>query len=76
MGCIRSPGNPVHCFFCPNCSTHIYHHQTVAGPKYVIRTASLEGAKDWPVSLEIYGKDTAKWQPRIAAEDKVLPAGP
>ncbi|KAK2836876.1 hypothetical protein FQN49_006636 [Arthroderma sp. PD_2] len=67
-------GNPVHCFFCPTCSTHIYHHQTAMGDKYVIRTASLEGNKEWPASVEIYCKDKAKWQPDVAG--KVFQAGP
>ncbi|EGD97222.1 hypothetical protein TESG_04635 [Trichophyton tonsurans CBS 112818] len=68
-------GNPVHCFFCPTCSTHIYHHQTVLGDdKYILRTASLEGNREWPASVEIYCKDRAKWQPDVAP--KVCQAGP
>ncbi|ODH38563.1 hypothetical protein ACO22_02263 [Paracoccidioides brasiliensis] len=69
-------GNPVHCFFCPNCTTHIYHHQTVAGPKYVIRTASLEGAKEWQVAAEIYAMNNIKWQPTIAEADHVFQLTP
>ncbi|PGH06290.1 hypothetical protein GX51_02487 [Blastomyces parvus] len=69
-------GNPVHCYYCSNCTTHIYHHQTVAGPKYVIRTAGLEGFKDWPVAAEIYAKNTIKWQPAVAAADKVFQLTP
>ncbi|EGD90664.1 hypothetical protein H112_02128 [Trichophyton rubrum D6] len=68
-------GNPVHCCFCPTCSTHIYHHQTALGDdKYILRTASLEGNKEWPASVEIYCKDRAKWQPDVAP--KVCQAGP
>jgi hypothetical protein len=69
-------GNPVHCYYCPNCTSHIYHHQTKFGRKYVIRTALLDGSKDWGVSAEVYAKNTAKWQPRIADEDsefQILP---
>ncbi|PGH14541.1 hypothetical protein AJ80_05861 [Polytolypa hystricis UAMH7299] len=62
-------GNPVHCYFCPNCTTHIYHHQTVKGPFYIVRTATLEGAKEWPVAAEVYTKNLAKWQP-IVVDDK------
>lgn len=69
-------GNPVHCFFCPTCSTHIYHHQTVLGPKYIIRTATVEGSNEWPVSAEIYGKDILKWLPKIADEKSIFPAAP
>ena len=64
----------MQCYFCPSCSTHIYHHQTVLGPKYIIRTATLEGSKDWSVAAEIYGKDMASWQPKVAAA--LHPAGP
>ncbi|EEP76824.1 predicted protein [Uncinocarpus reesii 1704] len=67
-------GNPVHCFFCPTCSTHIYHHQTALGPKYIIRTAALAGSKEWPVGAEIYCKDNLKWFPKIA--ETTFPAAP
>ncbi|EAS32060.3 uncharacterized protein CIMG_03084 [Coccidioides immitis RS] len=32
---------------------------------YIIRTAAVEGAKEWPVQAEIYCKDTSKWLPKI-----------
>lgn len=67
-------GKPVHCFFCPTCSTHVYHHQTLLGPKYIVRTAALEGAKEWPVHAEIYCKDTAKWLPKLSEHN--FPAAP
>ncbi|EAS33422.3 uncharacterized protein CIMG_04446 [Coccidioides immitis RS] len=66
-------GNDVHCFFCPTCSTHVYHHQTVLG-KYIVRTAALDGAKGWPVAAEIYCKDTSGWLPKIS--DNNFPAAP
>ncbi|KAL8736350.1 MAG: hypothetical protein Q9181_002478 [Wetmoreana brouardii] len=59
-------GNPVHCYYCPNCTSHAYHHQTVLGDKIVIRTALLEGSKDFNVAAEIFGKDRVKWQPEVA----------
>ncbi|WEW59017.1 hypothetical protein PRK78_004485 [Emydomyces testavorans] len=59
-------GNPVHCYYCSTCSTHVYHHQTILGQKYVIRTAGLEGAKEWPANVEIYCKDKSKWLPKVA----------
>ncbi|KAF2095428.1 hypothetical protein NA57DRAFT_44429 [Rhizodiscina lignyota] len=63
-------GNPTHCYYCPNCTTHPYHHQTVLGPDtIVLRTGLLDGAKDFPVAAEIFCKDMYKW------ESKVAPAG-
>ncbi|KAL6713919.1 hypothetical protein ACLMJK_008413 [Lecanora helva] len=59
-------GKPVHCYYCPNCTSHVYHHQTVLGDKIVIRTPLLEGSKKFPVAAEIYGKDRAGWQPELA----------
>ncbi|KAK2743901.1 hypothetical protein FQN57_004524 [Myotisia sp. PD_48] len=59
-------GNPVHCYFCSTCGSHVYLHQTFRGPKYVVRTALLEGSKSWPIAAEIYKKDSAPWQPNIA----------
>ncbi|KAL8718179.1 MAG: hypothetical protein Q9225_004657 [Loekoesia sp. 1 TL-2023] len=67
-------GNPVHCYYCPNCTSHVYHHQTVMGDDtIVVRTALLDGSKDFPVGLEIYGKDRLKWQPEMA---QTFPAAP
>ncbi|KAI4216519.1 MAG: hypothetical protein LQ351_001008 [Letrouitia transgressa] len=60
-------GKPVHCYYCPNCTSHVYHHQTVMGDdKIVIRTGLLEGGKDFKVAAEIFGKDRVSWQPEVA----------
>ncbi|KAL8918683.1 MAG: hypothetical protein Q9208_007244 [Pyrenodesmia sp. 3 TL-2023] len=59
-------GNPVHCYYCSHCTSSPYHHQTVLGDKYVVRTGMLEGAKDWKVALEIFGKDRLGWAPEVA----------
>ena len=67
-------GKPVNCYYCKNCTSHVYHHQTVLGDKVIVRTGFLQGAKEWPVAAEIYGKDLLSWQPKIA--EKVFPAGP
>jgi hypothetical protein len=26
-------GNKVHCYYCPNCTSHAYHHQEILGDK-------------------------------------------
>ncbi|MDI1490194.1 MAG: hypothetical protein OHK93_001394 [Ramalina farinacea] len=59
-------GKPVNCYYCPNCTSHVYHHQTVLGPKIVVRTSLLKDSKGFPVAAEIFGKDQLKWQPKIA----------
>ena len=41
--------------------------------KLIIRTAFLEGNKDWKVSVELYGKDRSAWQPKIAHTFDVVP---
>ncbi|KAL1982955.1 hypothetical protein VTN96DRAFT_642 [Rasamsonia emersonii] len=69
-------GNPVHCYYCPNCTAHVYHHQAVNPSKYVIRTALLEGSKDWKPSAEIYAKDRYHWQPAVAPKGAVFQTGP
>ena len=67
-------GNPVHCYYCPNCTAHPYHHQTALGPKIVVRTSLLEGSKNFPVAVEIFGKDRLSWQHKIA--EKVFEGPP
>ncbi|KAK0509099.1 hypothetical protein JMJ35_008470 [Cladonia borealis] len=59
-------GNDVHCYYCPNCTAHAYHHQTVLGDKVIVRTSLLQGAKKFPVAAEIFGKDRLSWQPELA----------
>lgn len=71
-----TPGKPVNCYYCPNCTSHAYHHQAVNPSKVVIRTALLEGAKDWKPAAEIYAKDTYRWQPAVAAPGAVFQTGP
>ena len=68
-------GKGVHCYYCPKCTTHIYHHQEVMGPDTIIaRTGVLpEGRKKFPVGAEIYGKDKLGWEKEIAQTFDVLP---
>ncbi|KAI4264517.1 MAG: hypothetical protein L6R42_000382 [Xanthoria sp. 1 TBL-2021] len=67
-------GHPVHCYYCANCTSHAYHHQTVMGPDTVlVRTSLLEGSKDFPVALEVYGKNRLTWQPELAETFETVP---
>jgi hypothetical protein len=65
----------VNCYYCPHCTSHIYHHQEVMGrDTIVLRTALLpKGRKEFPVAAEIYGKDKLSWEPKIAETFDVLP---
>jgi len=66
-------GSPVHCYYCPNCTTHAYHHQTIMGDKYVIRTILLDEGKDLKPAAEIWGKARLAWQPEVATTFALLP---
>ncbi|KAF1351294.1 Mss4-like protein [Delphinella strobiligena] len=68
-------GNDVNCYYCPNCTTHVYHHQTVAGPDtIVLRTGVLtEGRKNFEPKAEIFGKDRLGWEKEVAHTFPVLP---
>lgn len=67
-------GKGVHCYFCPKCTSHIYHHQEVMGDDTIVaRTILLEGGKQLPVSAEIFGKDKLGWEKEVATTFKTLP---
>ncbi|KAH8796709.1 Mss4-like protein [Hyaloscypha finlandica] len=66
-------GKPVNCFYCPNCTTHIYHHQTVMGDKIVVRTILLDQGKSLKAGAEIFGKDRLSWVKEVAQTFEVLP---
>ncbi|MCJ1401373.1 hypothetical protein MMC11_004585 [Xylographa trunciseda] len=66
-------GKDVNCYYCPNCTTHVYHHQTVMGPKFVVRTIALEGAKEWKPAAEVWGKAKMSWEPEVATTFEMMP---
>jgi len=67
-------GKPVNCYYCPNCTSHPYHHQTIMGDdKVVVRTGLLTKGKDFDPAAEIYGKDKLKWEKEVATTFAVLP---
>lgn len=65
----------VNCYYCPHCTTHIYHHQEVMGPDTIIARTGLlkEGRDKFPVGAEIYGKAKMSWEPKIAETFETLP---
>lgn len=71
----QGAGNSVNCYYCPKCTTHIYHHQEVMGPDTIIARTGIptDARKKFPVAAEIYGKDKLNWEPKIAETFDVLP---
>ncbi|EWC48017.1 hypothetical protein DRE_02596 [Drechslerella stenobrocha 248] len=69
-------GNDTDCYYCPNCTTHAWHHQKVQADNYIVRTGLLEGAENFEVAAEVYGKDRWSFQPQVAAHsfDTVPPS--
>jgi len=67
-------GKAVNCYYCPNCTTHVYHHQDVMGPDtIVVRTILLDGGKDFKPAAEIFGKAKMAWEPESAQTFEVMP---
>ena len=56
-----TPGKPVQCFYCGNCTSHIYHHQAVMPDKIIIRTLLLKGGPEMPATGEIFGEGRLNW---------------
>ncbi|PYH96428.1 hypothetical protein BO71DRAFT_482025 [Aspergillus ellipticus CBS 707.79] len=61
-------GNPVHCYFCPNCTSHIYHHQAVMGDRIVVRTILLENGSRMPPAGEIFAEGKLAWVDALRME--------
>lgn len=67
-------GKAVNCYYCPNCTTHAYHHQEVMGPDTIIlRTVLLDGGKEFKPAAEVYGKAKMAWEPESAQTFETMP---
>ncbi|PNS13941.1 hypothetical protein CAC42_1432 [Sphaceloma murrayae] len=68
-------GKDVHCYYCPNCTTHIFHKADVmGGDQIIIRTGLLEeGRKNFSAGIEMYGKDRMPWVKESAPTFPVFP---
>ncbi|RAR02605.1 hypothetical protein DDE82_005693 [Stemphylium lycopersici] len=68
-------GKSVHCYYCKNCTAHVYHHQEALGPdSIVLRTGLLEqGVKNFKPGAEIFGKDRLPWEKEVATTFDVMP---
>ena len=71
----RQTGKDVYCYFCPNCTAHVYHHQTVMGDDTIIlRTGMLpKGLKEFEPAAEIFGKAKLSWEKEVAKTFETLP---
>lgn len=58
-----------------NCTSHIYHHQTVMGDDTIIlRTGMLEqGLKEFKPAAEIFGKAKLPWEKEVAETFETMP---
>ncbi|KAF2875866.1 Mss4-like protein [Massariosphaeria phaeospora] len=68
-------GKGVHCYFCPTCTSHVYHHQEVMGPDtIVLRTGLLtNGIKEFEPKAEIFGKARLGWEKEVAQTFETMP---
>lgn len=69
------PGKGVHCYYCKNCTTHVYHAQEALGDdKIVLRTGLLsQGIKSFEPAAEIFCKDRLPWEKEVASSFDVMP---
>ena len=54
-------GEPVRCYFCGDCTSHIYHHQAAMPDKIVVRTLLLNGGDQMPATAEIFPEGRLGW---------------
>ncbi|SMY18637.1 unnamed protein product [Zymoseptoria tritici ST99CH_1A5] len=67
-------GNTVNCYYCPHCTTHMYHHQEVMGPDTIVVWTGWikEGREKFEVGAEIFGKAKMDLEPKIAETFETL----
>ncbi|CCX04905.1 Similar to conserved hypothetical protein [Ajellomyces dermatitidis SLH14081]; acc. no. XP_002624832 [Pyronema omphalodes CBS 100304] len=59
-------GNPVHCYYCKNCTVHAFHHEEVLGDRYTMHTLLLERGEENPeIGMEVFLGEKAKFQPKL-----------
>ncbi|KAJ8109855.1 hypothetical protein OPT61_g7151 [Boeremia exigua] len=54
-------GKDVHCYFCPKCTSHIYHHQDAMPEKVIVRTLLLDGGDELEAGGEIFAEGALSW---------------
>jgi hypothetical protein len=70
-----SSGKSVHCYYCPNCTSHVYHAQEALGPDLIVlRTGLLEeGIKNFEPAAQIYCKVRLPWEKEVATSFDEMP---
>ncbi|KAJ4368723.1 hypothetical protein N0V86_009632 [Didymella sp. IMI 355093] len=68
-------GKGVHCYYCKNCTSHIYHAQEALGPdSIVLRTGLLDdGIKNFKPAAQIYTKVRLPWEKEVATSFEGMP---
>jgi hypothetical protein len=56
----------VLCYHCPNCTSHVYHHQMIMGDKIIVRTLLLDGGDKMGLQGEIFGEGRLGWVDNLA----------
>ncbi|PSK58601.1 Chitin synthase 4 [Elsinoe australis] len=73
-------GKFVHCYFCPTCTSHIYHHQDAMPEKVIVRTLLLDGGNQLKKGAEIFEEGQLGWvrdlDEALSAPSKKLTNGP
>lgn len=54
-------GKNVDCYYCGNCTSHIYHHQAVMPDKIIVRTLLLDRGPTMPATGEIFAEGRLGW---------------
>lgn len=54
-------GKDVRCFYCGNCTSHVYHHQDAMPEKVIVRTLLLDGGSGMPATGEIFAEGRLGW---------------
>ncbi|KAJ4319223.1 hypothetical protein N0V94_004012 [Neodidymelliopsis sp. IMI 364377] len=68
-------GKSVHCYYCKNCTAHVYHAQEALGPdSIVLRTGLLQdGLRQFEPKAQIYTKDRLGWEKEVAQSFEEMP---
>jgi len=54
-------GKAVHCYFCPRCTSHVYHHQDAMPENVIVRTLLLDGGNELEAGGEIFAEGALGW---------------
>lgn len=58
---VGASGKEVRCYYCGNCTSHVYHHQEIMGDQIIVRTILLDGGREMGVGGEIFEEGRLGW---------------